>query len=249
MNAAPPLISVAKIRKSFGSNKALDGISTHFSSGITGLIGPNGSGKTTLINILCGALKPDAGSIEIFGRDVVGQGQHEIARLGVARTFQTPAVFPHMTVFDNVAAGLSPEGLMSNLRSRRHSAREVCECLAVVGIEGRQFDEATDLPLGELRRLELARAIARRPKFLLLDEPASGMTPVETDSLVATIADIAERGVAVLIVEHKLEVVMSLSERILVLERGKVISDGAPETVQSDPVVRDAYLGFGGLDA
>jgi branched-chain amino acid transport system ATP-binding protein len=222
--------------KQFRGLRALDGVSLDVDEGeIVGLIGPNGSGKTTLLNLASGVLRPTRGRIIVAGVDATGRKPHEIARLGVGRTFQQIRLFSEMTVEENVEVGAV---------ARHQDPERVAALLERLGLsrDGERF--ATTLPYGQQRRAEIARALAGRPRFLLLDEPAAGMNEAESDALLETIRSVRDdEGCAILIVDHDLRLIMRLCERIHVLAEGKTICEGTAEEVRRDPGVIQAYLG------
>ena len=231
----PATLSILEASKRFRGIRALDGVSLELEEGtIVGLIGPNGSGKTTLLNLASGVLRPTSGRIRIVDTDATGRPPHQFARLGVGRTFQQIRLFAGMTVEENVRVG----GL-----ARRVDA-PIGELLDQLGLAGQQDREATTLAYGQQRRVEIARALAGRPRFLLLDEPAAGMNEQESDDLLASIRRVrVERGCGVLIVDHDLRLIMRLCERIHVLAEGRSIATGTPEEVRGSEAVIAAYLG------
>jgi len=221
---------------------------------LVGLIGPNGAGKTTIFNMLTGVYAPTAGTIVFDGHATTGCKPYEITARGVARTFQNIRLFKDLTVLDNVKIGghihYKYSGAAAVLHTNRfHRAEDEAEAgalelLRIFGLEHRGRDYAKNLPYGDQRRLEIARALAARPKLLLLDEPAAGLNDRETRDLMATIHDVRDRfGIAILLIEHNMELVMGICERILVLNFGKTIAQGTPEEVRANPVVIEAYLG------
>lgn len=223
----------------FGGVRALDDVSLVAEAGqVTGLIGPNGAGKTTLFNVITGLQKPVRGRIAIDGRDVTAAGPKQRARMGLGRTFQRLEVFGSLTVADNVLVALENRGLRG-----REARAEGARLLARVGLQAVAASQADVLPTGLARLLELARALACRPKLLLLDEPSSGLDSAESLRLGELIAELAGEGLAVLLVEHDMEMVMSLCRRIHVLDFGRIIASGEPAEVQADPAVQAAYLG------
>ena len=224
----------------FEGIKAVDQVDLEIRVGdVHGLIGPNGAGKTTLVNAISGFQAPTAGRVELAGVDVTDYPPHRRAAAGLARTFQGGRSFPDLTVFENVEVGAVGLGV------RRADARERArEALAELGLGHRADAFAQSLSSGEERRLQVARAIAMRPRFLFLDEPAAGLNEVESDELAATIANLPTRlDCGVLVIEHDMRVIMGICNRILVLDHGVPISLGAPEQVRSDPAVISAYLG------
>lgn len=221
---------------------------------LLGLIGPNGAGKTTIFNMLTGVYKPTEGDIVIGGVSTRGLKPYQITALGVARTFQNIRLFKDLTVLDNVKIGghshYKYSGTSAVLHTNRfHEAEDAAEVeamrlLEIFGLSARAHSLAKNLPYGDQRRLEIARALAAKPKLLLLDEPAAGLNDSETRSLMATIHDIRDRfGIAILLIEHHMELVMGICERIVVLNFGKTIAMGDPEAIRSNDAVIEAYLG------
>jgi branched-chain amino acid transport system ATP-binding protein len=221
---------------------------------LVGLIGPNGAGKTTIFNMLTGVYAPTEGEIFFDGQSAAGDKPFQITARGVARTFQNIRLFKDLTVLDNVKIGghihYKYSGTSAVLHTNRfHHAEDEAEesalqLLRIFDLEGRAHDYAKNLPYGDQRRLEIARALAAQPKLLLLDEPAAGLNDRETRDLMATIHDVRDRfGVAILLIEHHMELVMGICERILVLNFGKTIAQGTPEEVRNDRTVIEAYLG------
>jgi ABC-type branched-subunit amino acid transport system ATPase component len=246
---------VESIVKSFGGFKAVDGVNLHVDAGeIVAVIGPNGAGKTTLLNTLSGFYVPDSGAIRLDGRSVAGRAPYAIARLGVARTFQTAQVFGDLSVVENVAVGVAGPRMGSVLAAllgtpgtRAAEAglrRRALALLAEAGLTEWTERPADGLPAGLRRRLEIVRALARRPRLLLLDEPAAGLSPAEIAELDAYLVRLRDTGgPAVVLVEHHMDLVMAVSDRITVLDYGRVIACGSPEAVRSNPAVIEAYLG------
>ena len=250
---------VEGVTKRFGGVAALSGAALSLTPGsVHALVGPNGSGKTTLLNLVSGYYAYDAGSIQIDGRDVRGLSAGQIARLGVRRTFQTPKLIPELSVLDNVLLGAFADekvslvaiglGLPAARREAEKRRLEALRYLRFVGLDARAHDEAGSVPHGQLRLVEIARALVGRPKLLLLDEPAAGLSLAELDGLDKLVRAIAALGTTVLIVEHHLELVASLCKSVTVLARGEVLAEGAPQAVFNDARVMAAYMGARALD-
>jgi ABC-type branched-subunit amino acid transport system ATPase component len=234
-DAAPVVLRAEGVVQRFEGVAALDGVDLEVRRGeILGLIGPNGSGKTTLLHVLSGVQAPTAGTVTFDGRSVAGWKPHRIADLGSSRTFQNIRLFAQLTVRENVEAA-APRGA---------GDARVDEVLAWFGLEGSQGEKAVNLPYGMQRRLEIARAVVRRPTLLLLDEPAAGMNEAESDELLANIRRIrTDVGCSIVIVDHDLRLIMKLCDRIQVLDQGRTIALGAPRAIAEDPAVIAAYLG------
>jgi branched-chain amino acid transport system ATP-binding protein len=232
-------LEVLALSKRFGGLQAVSRVSLAMERGeVLGLIGPNGAGKTTAFNLISGFLKPDSGEVRLDGRSIVGLPPHAVCHAGLARTFQVVRPFPRLSVLDNV------EVASLGRHPRRRDARAHASLvIGRVGLDGKAARPAAELTLPERKRLELARALATEPRLLLLDEVMAGLTPTETATMVELIRRINEGGISVLLIEHNMRAVMSLSHRIVVLSFGEKIAEGAPAAVASDAKVIEAYLG------
>jgi len=233
------ILVVEDVCKRFGGVVALAGVSISVREGERlAIIGPNGSGKTTLFNVITGYVKPDKGRVSFDGRDITGKKPYQIARLGIARTFQIVRPFANLTVEDNVvAAALGKIGTVEEAR------REALHILELVGLYDKRNVRAAMLNLAEKKRLELAKALALNPRLLLLDEVAAGLRPVEIKELKKLLYKINSEGVTIVMVEHVLRAVSGFAERVIVLHHGSKLAEGKPEDIAKDPRVIDAYLG------
>jgi branched-chain amino acid transport system ATP-binding protein len=251
------LLGVEGLAVHFGGIAAIDGLSFDVPEGrISSIIGPNGAGKTTLFNLISGINRPDHGRIRFAGRDVTGLEPHRLARLGLSRTFQNLQVFFRLTALENVMVGRhlhEPRGLLAHAlrlpsvrRANRDCADKARNLLEFVGLGQDAERVAGGLPFGALKRLEIARALASEPKLLLLDEPAAGCNAVETGEIDRLIQQVAGQGVTVALVEHDMKLVMKVSDRILVLDRGRKLAEGSAADVRANPDVIRAYLGSRG---
>jgi len=249
------LLEIEDCSLTFGGLKAVAGFRFTLDPGqLVGLIGPNGAGKTTVFNLITGVYAPDRGAIRMDGRSIAGLPPFQINRRGIARTFQGIRLFPNMTVLDNVVVGanhhipLDALGvLLRSPRYQQHRLQLHGDCLnllELLGIARHSEALAGSLPYGDQRRLEIARALATRPRLLLLDEPAAGMNPLEKVELMKQIGWIRDQlGLGILVIEHDMKLIMQICERITVLDHGETIAVGPPEAIQRDPLVIKAYLG------
>jgi len=245
---------VKGLTKQFGGVKAVEDVSFSIAEGMVhSVIGPNGAGKTTLFNLITGIYSPTAGNVQFEGRSVTDAEPCELARLGISRTFQNLQVCMNMSAVDNVMVGAHlrlPQGLWASMlhvpglrRADRHCREESAELMGFVGVGNYRDAHASQMPYGALKRLEIARALAAKPRMILLDEPAAGLNDTETKEVEALIRKIADSGVTVVLVEHDMKLVMNLSDHILVLDHGRKLAEGSAEQVRTNPEVIAAYLG------
>lgn len=244
------MLTIRNVSKHFGGLKALENVTLHLGSDkIYGLIGPNGAGKTTLFNLITGVLPVSKGSIQFQGKELDKLRPHEISRLGISRTYQNIRLFPSMTVLENVLVAQNihtPSGVGSIFKVRRSDPKlldHAEELLKQMGLWTKRKEISTSLAYGEQRRLEIARALALKPKLLLLDEPAAGMNESESENLLQRIEEIRAQGKAILLIEHDMNVIMSICSHISVLNFGELIAQGSPEEIQTNEAVIEAYLG------
>lgn len=254
MSTAEAFLKIEGVCKAFGGVQALYDVSFSVARRhIHALIGPNGAGKTTLFNVISGALAPDKGSVSLDGMAIHGRPMHELVRRGIGRTFQNVELFGSMTVLENVLVGCHSQtrcGLLGAMarwpwvrREERWARQRAMELLDMVGLADAAQRRAVDLPFGWQRLVEIARALAGDPKLLLLDEPAAGLNAVETEQLSHLVQKICALGVTVLLVEHDMNLTMEISDRIVVLDRGRKLAEGSPREIQASEAVMEAYLG------
>jgi len=260
MSEARGILEVRGISRRFGGLQALDDVSIAFRpETVHGIIGPNGAGKTTLFNVITGQTRPDRGEILFEGRTLPPLRPHQLVPLGVARTFQNIRLFNEMAVLDNVLVGQHVHtstpvlSIILNGPKARQSERagraEATKALQFVGLETKGEEKVKNLPYGQRRLVEFARALAARPKVLLLDEPAAGMTPTEKGNLLRLVLALREQGHTIILIEHDMKVVMNICQTITVLDHGKRIAEGKPEEIRTHPEVIAAYLGKGSAES
>ncbi len=244
------LLRVENLGKSFGGNRAVDGINFQVAPGeLLALIGPNGAGKSTTFNMVNGQLRPDSGSVQLEGTDLVGLKPRQIWQMGVSRTFQIAETFASLTVVENVQmALLSADGLVFKIwrRAAGHRRQDALALLAQVGLSEQADRPCSQLAYGDVKRLELAIALANEPRLLLMDEPTAGMAPAERNKLMALTRElVTRRGLAVLFTEHSMDVVFGFADRIIVLARGRLIAEGSAQDIRNHPKVQEVYFGSG----
>ena len=243
------LLETERLTRSFGSLVAVNGVSLVIRRGeLRSIIGPNGAGKTTLFRLVSGEMAPSSGRVKFRDADITGLPQHRVCRLGIAKSYQITNIFPHLTVLENVRVAVQGYALSFNFWSRAAriaGCRErAVEILETVGLARRSERLAAHLSHGEKRHLEIGITLASEPVLLLLDEPTAGMSPEETDETMVLIRELA-RGRTVVLVEHKMKLVMGISDRVTVLHQGQVLADGSPDEIRSNALVQETYLGAG----
>lgn len=236
------LLQINGLNKNFGGFAALTSVDVRvFPGERLGLIGPNGSGKTTLVNCITGLLRPDGGRVAFSGRDITALAPHSRARAGIARSFQIPRPFPSMTVVENLCIPM--ENCRKHAPSRRAMEQEARGILELIGLEGQADRNPSDLSQIEMRKLEVSRALAARPRLLFLDEAMAGLASSEVDEMIAVLLKLNEQGITIVMIEHIMRAVVAFSERIVVLDAGQKIAEGTPKQVMNDKEVEKAYLG------
>jgi branched-chain amino acid transport system ATP-binding protein len=243
----PPLLETEELTRAYGSLLAVNRANvTVRRQELRSIIGPNGAGKTTFFRLISGEVRPTSGRIRFNGRDITGRSQHEVCRLGIAKSYQITNIFPHLTVLENVRVAAQGYGHSFNFWSRAdrltHVRERALTILELIGLTAKAAMLAAHLSHGQKRHLEIAISLAAEPTLLLLDEPTAGMSPEETDETMRLIRDLA-RGRTVVLVEHKMKLVMNISDRITVLHQGQVLAEGTPDEIRANERVQQTYLG------
>jgi branched-chain amino acid transport system ATP-binding protein len=239
-----PLLEVENLTKSFGGLTAVNNVSFHVDEGdVIGLIGPNGAGKTTLFKLISGFLKSDSGTVRFKGEDITGLAPHKIVNKGIARTFQVVRPFRHLPAIANVLVACASPRASKKLEWLKSPERKALDMLELVGLSEMMLEPAENLAHGDLKRLEMARALATEPDLLLLDEPFSGLNPIETDFLIKSIQRLHLDGYTMVIVEHKLHALMKLVKKVIVLHYGEKIAEGSPTEISRNKKVIEVYMG------
>jgi branched-chain amino acid transport system ATP-binding protein len=243
LRAANPLVSTRALSRNFGGLKAVDQVDFSLKTGeVRALIGPNGAGKTTFVGLICGRLSPSSGTISFDGHDITGLPAHRRVRLGIAYTFQITSVFANLTAYDNVALAAQRVHEDHHRRGGRALRHAIMEALQRTGLADRAGQQARHLAYGHQRLLEVAMGLALRPRLLILDEPTQGLSDGEIENFIGLVKAIA-REATVLLIEHNMDCVMRLADRITVLEAGRILAEGAPREIRANPAVQRAYLG------
>jgi len=236
-----PLLKASQLSKHFGGLVALNTVDISvFDGEIVGLIGPNGAGKTTLFNVIAGFLVPEKGQVAFQGRDITGFKSHKICKRGVARTFQIPKPFQHLSVLENMMVGT---GFGAGIFNKQTAFEKIDEILGMAGLADKTLQPAGSLNLVERKKLEVSRALSTRPKLILLDEVIAGLNPTEVSEMINLIKKLRDMGLTILLIEHVMKVIMNLSDRIVVLHYGEKLCEGPPKDVVNNPDVIEAYLG------
>ncbi|HLC68826.1 MAG TPA: ABC transporter ATP-binding protein [Candidatus Bilamarchaeaceae archaeon] len=244
-----PLMEVKRIRRYFGGIRALDSVSLSIPAGkLTALIGPNGAGKTTLFNVIAGLMEADSGEILLEGKSIAHLATEERARLGIARTFQSVRLFKNLTVEDHFALALSQGdddwgGMIENEKQQQEYRKQGKEIMQILGLEKQLTDKAADLSYGQRKLMDLGMALVRDPKLLMLDEPVAGVNPGLRKKIQNILKKLKKYKRTILLVEHDMEFVMDVADRVIVMDAGKIIAEGNPSQIRSNPKVLEAYLG------